>query len=65
MFNKRIRDQIVALAVELEQAVDVEAFGRAVTEFYRRFGVGKFGLNKAFRIEEIDHEVHILSLIHI
>ena len=59
VFNKRIRDQIVALAVELEQAVDVEAFGMAVTEFYRRFGVGKFGLNKAFRIEEIDHEVHI------
>ena len=65
VFNKRIRDQIVALAVELEQSEDVAAFGKAVTEFYRRFGVGKFGLNKAFRIEEIDHEVHINPITNV
>ena len=65
VFNKRIRDQIVALAVELERSEDVAAFGKAVTEFYRRFGVGKFGLNKAFRIEEIDHEVHINPITNV
>lgn len=63
--SKRIRDQIVALAVELERSEDVAAFGKAVTEFYRRFGVGKFGLNKAFRIEEIDHEVHINPITNV
>lgn len=65
VFNKRIRDQIVALAVELERSEDVAAFGKAVTEFYRRFGVGKFGLNKAFRIEEIDHEIHINPITNV
>lgn len=65
VFNKRIRDQIVALAVELEQAESVAAFAAAATEFYHRFGVGKFGLNKAFRIEEIDHQVYINPITNI
>ena len=29
---------------------DVEGFFTAVTEFYRDYGVGMFGLNKAFHI---------------
>lgn len=52
VFNKRIRDRIVNLAVQLEQAADVDAFQRLAVDFYREFGVGKFGLNKAFRIVE-------------
>ena len=51
-FNRRIRDRIVMLAKELERAADTEAFQGYVTDFYREFGVGRFGLNKAFRIEE-------------
>ena len=31
---------------------DVEGFFTAVTEFYRDYGVGMFGLNKAFRIQD-------------
>lgn len=51
-FNRRIRDRIIMLAKELERAADTEAFQGYVTDFYREFGVGRFGLNKAFRIEE-------------
>lgn len=65
VFNKRIRDQIVALAVSLEQAEDEKEFAFQVTEFYRRFGVGKFGLNKAFRIEEEDRRVSISPITNI
>lgn len=36
----------------MEQARDVEGFFTAVTEFYRDYGVGMFGLNKAFRIQD-------------
>lgn len=54
VFNRRIRDRIVNLAVQLEQAESVGAFQRLVVDFYREFGVGKFGLNKAFRIVERD-----------
>lgn len=52
MFNKRVRDRIVNLAVKLAGAKDPEEFQGHVTGFYREFGVGKFGLNKAFRIME-------------
>ena len=59
VFNKRIRDRIVKLAVSLEQAKDVDEFQREVTQFYHEFGVGKFGLNKAFRILEKDEQAYI------
>lgn len=59
VFNKRIRDRIVELAVSLEHAADVREFQRDVTQFYREFGVGKFGLNKAFRILEKDEQAYI------
>ncbi|GLC83119.1 ATP-binding protein [Lacrimispora brassicae] len=65
IYNKRIRDQIVALAVALEQAEDETVFASQVTEFYRRFGVGKFGLNKAFRIEDGAGEPQILPITSI
>lgn len=54
VFNKRIRDRIVNLAEQLEESEDVEEFQGHVVEFYKEFGVGKFGLNKAFRIVEKD-----------
>ncbi|MBO4374002.1 MAG: DUF815 domain-containing protein [Lachnospiraceae bacterium] len=51
-FNRRIRDSICELAVKLASARDTEAMRSCITDFYGRFGVGRFGLNKAFRIEE-------------
>lgn len=59
VFNKRIRDRIVELAISLENAEDVQEFQANVTQFYREFGVGKFGLNKAFRILEKDEQAYI------
>ena len=44
----------MSLAVNLKESADVEEFQDHVEEFYREFGVGKFGLNKAFRIVEKD-----------
>lgn len=49
-FNHRIRDRIVELSVSLENAESDQEFQDIVTEFYKEFGVGKFGLNKAFHI---------------
>lgn len=50
VFNKRIRDRICELARHLAEAEDEARFFAIVTEFYRGFGVGTFGLHKAFRI---------------
>lgn len=50
VFNKRIRDRICELAKSLKKAKDIDEFYNCVTAFYKEFGVGKFGLHKAFRI---------------
>lgn len=50
MYNKNVSEKIVALSRRLEQTRDEEEFFTCITSFYKDFGVGMFGLNKAFRI---------------
>ena len=50
VFNKRIRDRICELTKELENSIELSDYYRHVTDFYESYGVGKFGLNKAFRL---------------
>lgn len=61
VFNKRVRDRINELAIKLKDAEDAVAIKNMVTEFYKDFGVGKFGLHKAFRIEHRDNTSFILE----
>ena len=53
MYNKNVSEKVRTLSEKLEQAEDVDAFFDAVTGFYRDYGVGMFGLNKAFRIRSM------------
>ncbi len=50
VFNKRIRDRICELTKQMEEAVEISECYRCLTDFYESSGVGKFGLNKAFRL---------------
>ena len=50
VFNRRISDRIVELSEKLGEAQDVNEFLTGMTDFYRDFGVGSFGMHKAFRI---------------
>ncbi|MCM1107281.1 MAG: ATP-binding protein [Blautia sp.] len=52
MYNRNVSEKVQALSKRLEEAGDEKAFFDAVTDFYRDYGVGMFGLNKAFRIDE-------------
>ncbi len=61
-YNQRVRDRILQLASDLAAAEDEEQFSHALTDFYCHFGVGKFGLHKAFRVENRDGEVVILPI---
>lgn len=65
IFNKRIRNRIIELSRALEEADDTEAFQREVAGFYREFGVGKYGLNKAFRIEDDRHRASIEPVVNV
>lgn len=51
MYNKNVSEKVRTLSEKLETARDSEEFFRHVTDFYRDYGVGMFGLNKAFRIK--------------
>ncbi len=65
IFNRRVRDRIIELSVALGKAADVESFASAVTQFYHEFGVGKYGLNKAFRIEENSHDARVIPVVNV
>lgn len=52
MYNWNVSQKVQALSEKLENAKDDDEFYDAIVEFYRDYGVGMFGLNKAFRIEE-------------
>ena len=45
VFNQRIRDSICELSVQLAGCKDTEEFKQTLTEFYKNFGVGNFGLH--------------------
>ena len=55
MYNKNVSEKVRELSRRLEKAADENEFFDAVTGFYRDYGVGMFGLNKAFRISSDDH----------
>ncbi len=54
MYNKNVSEKVQALSLRLEAARDEEEFFECVTGFYRDYGVGMFGLSKAFRISSGD-----------
>lgn len=53
MYNYNVSAKVQALSLKLEQCKDEEAFFKEVTQFYADYGVGMFGLNKAFRIRPV------------
>ena len=61
-FNKNISEKVQGLSEKLEQAANVEAFYALVTAFYGAYGVGKLGLNKAFRIDHRGSEVELVPI---
>jgi len=50
------------VSLKIEEAADEEEIFRIVTDFYAAFGVGMFGLNKAFRIRHLEDGVEFLPV---
>lgn len=50
IYNKNVSEKVRTLSRELENAPHAETVFAAVADFYRAYGVGMFGLNKAFRL---------------
>ncbi len=65
VYNSRIRDHICTLAERFSRADCAEKMKEFLTRFYQQYGVGKFGLHKAFRIEESKEGAKIVPILNI
>ncbi len=54
IFNKSVSEKVQQFSYDIEQAKDDTELYQIITGFYKTYGVGKFGLNKAFRISTDD-----------
>lgn len=61
-YNKNISEKVQALSEAIEGAKDPDAVYELVTGFYKDFGVGKLGLNKAFRIVHDEKGMEIVPI---
>ena len=50
MYNKNVSEKVQAVSNAIEEAENEDQIFDIVTSFYKAYGVGMFGLNKAFRI---------------
>lgn len=65
VYNSRIRERICSLAVKFTKDHTPEEMKDTLTEFYKDYGVGKFGLHKAFRVLHDESGVHIVPIRNI
>lgn len=65
LFNRRIRDRIDELSLHLAETNSVEEFHDAIVSFYKDFGVGKFGLHKAFCVRNEGKKVEIVPITNV
>lgn len=62
MYNKNVSEKVQAVSRQIEQAEDENEIFKIITDFYKSYGVGMFGLNKAFRIREVGSGVEFLPV---
>lgn len=62
MYNYNVSEKVRTLSKKLELCEDAKGFFDEVTAFYADYGVGMFGLNKAFRIRNVDNKVDIFPI---
>ncbi len=65
VYNRRICARICELAAHFCENSTPQEMKDTLTEFYREYGVGKFGLHKSFRIDHDDAGVHINPILNI
>lgn len=61
-YNKNVSDKVKMLSSQIENAKDENDIFQLVTDFYKDYGVGKFGLNKAFRVKHESNDVELIPI---
>ena len=62
MYNRNVSEKVQALSRLIEKATDADEVFTVVTKFYADYGVGMFGLNRAFRIRSHEDGVEFLPI---
>ncbi|MGN1204905.1 MAG: ATP-binding protein [Lachnospiraceae bacterium] len=65
VYNTRICKRICELAEKFCRNHTAEEMKDTLTEFYREYGVGKFGLHKSFRVVHNEDGVEIVPILNI
>lgn len=61
-YYRSVSEKVQTLSKQLAETQDVDAFFTLVTDFYKAYGVGMFGLNRAFRIQNRNGAVEFLPI---
>jgi predicted AAA+ superfamily ATPase len=61
-YNKSVSEKVRMLSRNIASAKDEEEVFRIVTGFYKDYGVGNLGLNKAFRISREDGKLELVPI---
>ena len=62
MYNKNVSERVQDVSDRIAKAKDENEIFEIVTDFYKAYGVGMFGLNKAFRIKSVPEGVEFLPI---
>ncbi len=63
IYNKNVSEKVQVLSEKIEAAKDADEVYDIVTGFYADYGVGKLGLNKAFRVADENENENEGSLL--
>jgi len=61
-YNKSVSEKVQLLSRQIEQSQNEDEVFTHVTDFYRDYGVGMFGLNKAFRIKRDQGTLNLVPI---
>lgn len=61
-YNKNVSEKVRILSCQIAAAMDEEEVFKIVTDFYRDYGVGILGLNKAFRLSKEDGQLKLVPI---
>ena len=62
MYNRNVSEHVQEVSERIEKAADEEEIFTIITDFYKAYGVGMFGLNRAFRIRHLEDGVEFLPI---
>lgn len=62
MYNRNVSERVQEISEKIEEAKDADEVFTIITDFYKAYGVGMFGLNRAFRIRHLEDGVEFLPI---